>query len=99
MITKDGVPVGCGASREYIAGVTEIKRMHVKAAFRVQDIARQGLAELGKWARTQLNRLYTGNRQEATQSYSALPKNDYTTIPNNSKYEHVDNSVCIKDIR
>lgn len=98
---KDGVPVGCGAIREYTAGVTEVKRMFVKPEFRGQGIARRLLAELENWAH-ELSYvtciLETGKKQpEAIRLYQ---KAGYTIIPNYGQYAQVENSVCMKkDIR
>ncbi len=97
---KDGIPVGCGAIKEYGPGITEVKRMYVPANKRNMGIASEVLKELEVWAR-ELNYtrcvLETGKRQpDAVRLYT---KNGYQVIPNYGQYAGVENSVCFgKDL-
>lgn len=91
------VPVGCGAVKQYAAGVGEIKRMFVPLEYRRQGIAGAVLVELEKWAQ-ELGFaeciLETGKKQpEAIRLYE---KSGYTLIPNYGQYEGIENSVCMK---
>lgn len=88
-------PVGCGAIKEYSAGVMEIKRMYVPLNKRGEGIASAVLTELENWAK-ELNVerciLETGLKQpEAIRLYE---KNGYRPIPNYGQYAGVENSVC-----
>ncbi len=89
--------VGCGAFKEYKAGVVEIKRMFVHDAFRGQGIAKHVLAELERWAKElgyESCILETGKKQpEAIALYS---KTGYTLIPNYDQYAGIENSVCMQ---
>ena len=48
---KEGIPVGCGAIKEYMPGTAEVKRMYVPANRRNAGIASRVLQELETWAR------------------------------------------------
>ncbi|HEX8267346.1 MAG TPA: GNAT family N-acetyltransferase [Pyrinomonadaceae bacterium] len=91
--------VGCGAIKEYAEGVTEIKRMFVRAEQRGRRIAKSILSELETWA-SELGFseciLETGwNQPEAIGLYQ---KCGYETIPNYGQYSGVENSVCMKKL-
>ena len=93
----DGEAVGCGAIKEYVSGVAEIKRMFVRPERRGRGIARSILSELETWA-GELGFLEcileTGLKQpEAIELYR---KSGYETIPNYGQYEGVENSVCMR---
>jgi len=92
---KEGIPVGCGAIKEYKPGTAEVKRMYVPKDRRSGGIASQVLTELETLAR-ELNYtrciLETGKRQpDAVRLYT---KNGYQIIPNYGQYAGVENSVC-----
>ncbi len=94
-----GEAVGCGAVKEYSEGVTEIKRMFVRAEWRGRGIAKSILSELEAWA-SELNYseciLETGLKQpEAVALYQ---KSGYETIPNYGQYSGVENSVCMRKL-
>ena len=94
---EDGVAVGCGAIKEYVSGVAEIKRMFVRAERRGRGIAQSILVELESWA-SELNFteciLETGWKQpEAIRLYQ---KSGYAIIPNYGQYQGVENSVCMR---
>ncbi len=91
--------IGCGAFREYSAGVVEIKRMFVRPENRGRGIAGKILTELETWAK-ELNYseciLETGVKQpEAIRLYQ---KSGYEKIPSYGQYLNVKNSVCMKKI-
>lgn len=96
---QNDVVVGCGAMKEYISGVMEIKRMFVPLAQRGNGIAGNVLAELEEWAQALgYNKciLETGLKQpEAIRLYE---KNKYLRIPNYGQYEKVGSSVCFEKI-
>jgi GNAT superfamily N-acetyltransferase len=94
---EGGEAVGCGAIKEYVSGVAEIKRMFVRPERRGRGIARSILSELETWA-GELGFLEcileTGLKQpEAIELYR---KSGYETIPNYGQYEGVENSVCMR---
>ena len=90
-------PVGCGAIKEYSAGVVEIKRMFVPFNRRGQGIASIVLKELENWAgelKAEKCILETGLKQpEAIRLYK---KNGYRPTPNYGQYVGVENSVCFE---
>src|SRR5882757_5521895 len=95
----DGVPVGCGAFKEYEPGAVEIKRMYVKPEHRGKRIAAGILIELEQWA-NELGFsefvLETGKKQpEAIRLYQ---RSGYQLISNYGQYISVENSVCMKKI-
>jgi len=94
---EDGVPVACGAIREFDASTMEVKRMYTLPPSRGKGIAKSILSELEIWAK-ELGYakciLETGKRQpEAIQLYTNC---GYRTIPNYGKYSNVYNSVCFE---
>ena len=96
---EDGEAAGCGAIKEYAEGVTEIKRMFVRAERRGRGIAGKILAELETWAK-ELNFsecvLETGLKQP--EAIALYQKSGYKTIPNYGQYAGVENSICMKKL-
>lgn len=95
----NGIPVGCGAIREYLHDEMEVKRMYVIADRRGQGIASAILKQLELWT-IELNFrkcvLETGiNQPEAIALYK---KNGFKIIPNFGQYEKVEHSVCFEKI-
>jgi putative acetyltransferase len=92
-----GKPVGCGAIKEYKAGVMEVKRMYVSPSGRKKGIATIILQELEKWA-SELSCdkciLETGKRQP--EAIGLYKKSGYKVIPNYDQYAGVENSVCFE---
>jgi GNAT superfamily N-acetyltransferase len=91
--------VGCGAFKEYLSGLAEIKRMFVRPKARNRGIAAKILLELEGWAK-ELNFseciLETGWKQpEAVRLYQ---KSGYEIIPNYGQYAGVENSVCMRKL-
>ena len=94
-----GHSIGCGAIREYVEGVMEVKRMYVPPERRGQGIATAILKKLEEWAAEmdyQKCLLETGKNQP--EALSLYQKNGYTIIANYGQYENVDNSVCFEKI-
>jgi GNAT superfamily N-acetyltransferase len=94
---ENGIPMGCGAIKDFSPGVMELKRMFVLPDSRGRGIASAVLSELEKWA-TELSCvkciLETGKRQTA--AVSLYSKNNYHPIPNYGQYIGVDNSLCFE---
>jgi putative acetyltransferase len=88
--------VGCGAFKEYLSGVAEIKRMFVRPEARRNGIAAKILTELETWAK-ELNFaeciLETGWKQP--EAVSLYQKSGYEIIPNYGQYAGIENSVCM----
>lgn len=94
---ESGMPLGCGAIKEFEPGTMEVKRMFVSPEGRKKGIATQLLAELEDWARElSYNRciLETGLKQP--EAIGLYRKNDYGQIPNYGQYAGVENSVCFE---
>jgi putative acetyltransferase len=94
-----GVPVGCGAIKEYDSSTMEVKRMYVKLEQRGQGIAVSILKELEQWVmelKYQRCILETGKKQP--ESIALYTKSGYKIIPNYGQYENVENSVCFEKI-
>ncbi len=93
----DDIAVGCGAFKEYAAGITEIKRMYVLPAWRGRGIALQILRSLEAWTQ-ELNYatciLETGIRQP--EAIALYQKAGYDRIPNYGQYAGVASSVCFE---
>ena len=93
----EGIPVACGAIKEYADKIMEVKRMFVPLEKRGKGIASLVLMELQKWSRElgmEKCILETGKKQpEAIQLYK---KNNYAIIPNFGQYENVENSICFE---
>ncbi len=94
---ENGVPMGCGAIKEYAPDAMEVKRMYTVPAGRGKGIATTVLAALEAWAK-ELNYakcvLETGKKQpEAIELYK---KSGYRIIPNYGQYVGIENSVCFE---
>lgn len=94
---ENGIPVGCGAMKEFTPDTMEIKRMYVPPEKRSRGIATRILAELEHWA-AELSYakcvLETGKRQE--EAVALYHKNGYLVVPNFGQYEGIENSVCFE---
>ena len=92
-----GVPVSCGAIKQYDDAVMEVKRMYTLPASRGKGIASLVLNALEEWAKELSYAkcvLETGKKQpEAIALYT---KNGYAVIPNYGQYEGIENSVCFE---
>ncbi len=96
---ENGIPLGCGAIKEYDFEVMEIKRMFTKLESRGKGIASKVLLELEKWAKELSFKkciLETGVKQlEAIALYG---KQAYKLIPNYGQYTEAENSRCFEKI-
>lgn len=93
----NGLPVGCGALKDFAPGVMEVKRMYTLPSHRGKGIASRVLAELEHWARElhcEKCVLETGKRQP--EAIALYRKSGYSYIPNYGQYAVVDNSVCFE---
>lgn len=92
-----GLPVGCGAFKQFDAETVEVKRMFVFNHKRSKGIASQILIGLEVWAKElgyKICILETGIKQpEAIRLYE---KNHYAYIPNFPPYVGVKESVCFR---
>jgi GNAT superfamily N-acetyltransferase len=94
---ENGKAVSCGAIKQYMPTIVEIKRTYTLPEYRGKGIATRVLTELELWA-SELSYekciLETGKRQpEAIRLYE---KNGYTCIPNFGQYAELENSVCFE---
>lgn len=94
---EQGIPVGCGALKEFSKEAMEVKRMFVPLNKRGQGIASIILKELETWSNElgyKKCTLETGKMQpEAIELYK---KSGYKIIPNYGQYENVENSICFE---
>lgn len=94
---ENGIPVSCGAIKDHIPGVMEVKRMYTLPGNRGKGMAGKVLAELEKWAaEMNCNKcvLETGKRQP--EAIALYKRNGYIIIPNYGQYAGKDNSVCFE---
>jgi len=94
---ENGIPLGCGALKEFEPGVMEVKRMYVVPDGRRKGVASAVLRDLENWARELMYKkciLETGHRfQDAVGLYE---HNGYHRIPNYGQYAGVEASVCFE---
>lgn len=94
---EDGMPVGCGAIKEFSDRSMEVKRMYVVPSFRGKGIAREILRGLEQWAKElsyQKCVLETGTRLET--AIHLYRNSGYKMIPNYGQYRGVVTSVCFE---
>ena len=92
-----GIPVACGAIKEYVPGSMEVKRMYTHPPGRGKGMATTVLNELEAWAAELGNEktvLETGKRQP--DAIALYQKNGYRQIPNYGQYAAMENSVCFE---
>jgi putative acetyltransferase len=96
---EDGLPLGCGAMKEFTPGAMEMKRMYTAPEGRGKGVATAVLAELEKWA-AELSYekcvLETGKRQP--EAIALYKKNGYSATPNYGQYIGVENSICFQKV-
>lgn len=94
---ENGVPVACGAIKEFEKDAMEVKRMFTKPEVRGKGLASRVLSELEEWA-SELGYkkcvLETGKRQ--VEAVALYKKQGYSFIPNYGQYIGIENSVCFK---
>jgi GNAT superfamily N-acetyltransferase len=92
-----GVPVSCGAIKQYDDAAMEVKRMYTLPESRGKGVASLVLNALEEWTKELSYTkcvLETGKKQpEAIALYA---KNGYVVIPNYGQYEGIENSVCFE---
>jgi putative acetyltransferase len=96
---ENGIPVGCGAIKEYSPDTMEIKRMYVLPERRGQGIASLILKQLELWAKELNFRkciMETGLKQP--EAIALYKKNRYRIIPNYGQYANVEKSVCFEKV-
>jgi putative acetyltransferase len=96
---ENGKPVGCGAIKEYVPHIMEVKRMYTALESRGKGIASKVLTELENWAKELSYEkcvLETGKKQP--EAIALYKKNGYKLIPNYGQYAEVENSVCFEKI-
>jgi putative acetyltransferase len=97
VLYEEEAAVSCGAIKETMPGIMEVKRMYTTPAARGKGLAGKVLAELEKWAAALGYHscvLETGKKQpEAIALYT---KCGYQVIPNYGQYAGVENSVCFE---
>ncbi|SFT98330.1 Acetyltransferase (GNAT) family protein [Algoriphagus locisalis] len=97
--SENGVPLACGAIKEFDQDSMEVKRMFTKLDSRGKGLASRVLSELEQWAAELGYKdcvLETGKRQlEAVALYK---KKGYSIIPNYAQYIGIENSVCFRKV-
>ena len=94
---ENGIPVSCGAIKEYSNDTMEIKRMYTLPESRGRGIAAKVLIDLENWTKElSFERciLETGKKQP--EAIALYKKNGYKLIPNYGQYAEVENSLCFK---
>ncbi len=94
---ENGLPMGCGAIREYQPDRTEVKRMFVVPEGRGRGVAKKILNELENWAAELGYRgciLETGKRQP--EAIALYKKSGYRIIENYGPYAGIENSLCFE---
>ncbi len=94
---ENGIPVSCGAFKEFSPNCAEVKRMYTLPESRGKGIAALVLAQLELWGK-ELSYisfvLETGKKQpEAVRLYE---KSGYHFISNYGQYIGIENSVCFE---
>lgn len=96
---EKGIPIACGAIKQYDKNTMEMKRMYTSPQSRGKGIASLILDELEKWA-IELSFvkciLETGMQQPET--IRLYKKNGYKIIPNYGQYTDIENSKCFEKI-
>ncbi len=96
---QDEVAVGCGAMKEILPGVMEIKRMYTSALHRGQSIASKILTALESEAKELGMKkciLETGIRQ--SEAIALYGKQAYKKIENYGQYAGVETSLCFEKL-
>lgn len=97
VVSRDGVPVGCGAVRRLDTGTAELKRMYVAPTARREGLGRRLLASLETEARALGVRhlvLETGVRQTA--ALALYEDTGFRPIPLYGEYRlSSDTSICL----
>jgi putative acetyltransferase len=99
VVYDHGMPVGCGAIKEYDDQSMEVKRMYTLPPYRGKGVAMAALTALEGWA-AELGYtrcvLETGKRQP--EAIALYEKSGYHITANYGQYVGVDNSVCFEKL-
>lgn len=99
--SENGIPVACGAIKEFDANSMEVKRMFTNPEARGKGLASKVLSELEAWALDFGYKscvLETGKRQ--VEAVALYKKKGYSIIPNYAQYIGIENSLCfIKELK
>lgn len=100
VVVYDGTePVGCGAIKEFKAGIAEVKRMFTDPEQRGKGIATMILSELEKWAgELGFSKCILETGKGQTDAIALYKKNGYVLIPNYGQYAGVEKSVCFEKL-
>ncbi|MBI5373784.1 MAG: GNAT family N-acetyltransferase [Sphingobacteriales bacterium] len=94
---QDGIPVGCGAVKEYAEDTMEVKRMFVLPGQRGKGIASLVLSELENWCRELgYQRCILETSIRLPEAILLYERRGYSRIPNYGQYEKVESSVCFE---
>lgn len=94
---ENGIPVACGAIKEFDADAMEVKRMFTLPEVRGKGLASRVLTELEDWSAELGYKscvLETGKRQ--VEAVSLYKKKGYSIIPNYAQYIGIENSLCFQ---
>jgi putative acetyltransferase len=92
----DGMPVGCGAIKEYGETIMEIKRMFVLPELRGQGIAAAVLHELETWAaELGAKKLILETGKVMKPAIRLYESHGYKVIPNYGQYTGIEKSHCM----
>lgn len=97
LLYADGIPVSCGAFKQFNTRTIEIKRMFTTEAFRGKRFAVMVLKALEEWAaELAFSRciLETGTRQTA--AIALYERSGYKYIPCYGQYKGMPNSRCFE---
>lgn len=99
VIYWEGMPIACGAIKEFSLQEMEIKRMYTHPSSRGKGFASQVLSELEKWGKelgTKRLVLETGKKQ--IEAISLYEKSGFARISNYGQYIGIENSVCFEKL-
>ncbi|REG90956.1 GNAT family N-acetyltransferase [Algoriphagus antarcticus] len=99
--SENGIPMACGAIKEFDADSMEVKRMFTNPEARGKGLASKVLTELEAWTEELGYKscvLETGKRQ--VEAVALYKKKGYSIIPNYGQYIQIENSLCFqKDLK
>lgn len=96
---ENELPVGCGAIKEYVGDVMEVKRMYVLPGNRNRGIASTILKELERWAiELKMSKLLLETGINQPEAIALYKKSGYAPIPNYGQYENIINSLCFEKV-
>ncbi|MFV0419932.1 MAG: GNAT family N-acetyltransferase [Dysgonomonas sp.] len=98
---RNGIPVGCGAIREYENQTVEIKRMFVISSERGKGVASALLEELEDWSKgLNYNTAILETGMKMPVAINLYTRHGFLEIPNYGQYKHIESSLCfMKDLR